>query len=445
MTTLHTLAQMPAELSAVSNGREPRVLFVSTVAVTLRAFLLPIARHFQHKGWRVDALANGAQQDPLCQSTFDFVWDAGWCRNVFDLRSLTMIGRIRRLVAEHEYDLVHVHTPIAAFVTRLALDRLRRERHLQVLYTAHGFHFHPMGGFIGNKIFELLERKAGKWTDFLVVINREDLSAAKRKRLVQQDRLRAMPGIGVERSNYSHLSVSESDLNRVYAEIGIDAPTPVLLMVAEFVEHKRHADAIRAFAKVAHPRARLLLAGTGPLHESMKKLSAKLGTTGRVHFLGQRSDVPVLMKACRALVLPSSREGLPRCVLEALSMGVPVIGSRIRGITELLERNAGLLVDVGDINQLARAMQTVVDDRAAAEAMGRAGRQQSEQYELSHILRMHEELYEEALTLRRSLHHNSAKTSGRRKSEKNRRLEIPGERVLPFGTSTPSSKNSQHT
>ena len=112
-------------------------------------------------------------------------------------------------------------------------------------------------------------------------------------------------------------------------------------MVAEFVEHKRHADAIRAFAKVAHPRAKLLLAGTGSLHESMKKLSAKLGTTGRVHFLGQRSDVPVLMKACRALVLPSSREGLPRCILEAMSMGVPVIGSRIRGITELLERNAG--------------------------------------------------------------------------------------------------------
>src|SRR3954471_13144886 len=174
MIMIPTLRQMPAEWPAASNGREPRVLFVSTVAVTLRAFLLPIARHFQCKGWRVDALANGARQDPLCRSTFDYVWEVGWCRNLFDLRSLTTIGQLRRLVAEHEYDLVHVHTPIAAFVTRLALDRLRRERDLQVVYTAHGFHFHPNGGVIGNKIFELLERKAGKWTDFLVVINRED-------------------------------------------------------------------------------------------------------------------------------------------------------------------------------------------------------------------------------------------------------------------------------
>jgi glycosyltransferase involved in cell wall biosynthesis len=343
-----------------------------------------------------------------------------------------MVGRIRNLAIEQEYDLVHVHTAVAAFVTRFALDRLRNERGLQVLYTAHGFHFHPMGGFIGNKVFELLERKAAKWTDFLVVINREDLSAAKDKQLIKQDRLRFMPGIGVERSHYAHSSVSESELSRLYEELGIDAATPVLLMVAEFVEHKRHADAIRAFSKVKHPRAKLLLAGDGPLLDSMKRLSAKLGAADRVHFLGHRSDVPVLMKASRALILPSSREGLPRCILEALSVGLPVVGSRIRGTTELLERGAGVLVNVGDIDQLTQAMQIMVGDRAAAEAMGRAGQRQSEEYDLTHILRMHEELYEEALTLRRSRTHDSAMRSGAGMSRKNRWSEIPGEKVLPF-------------
>lgn len=392
---------------------EPRVLFVSTVAVTLRAFLLPIARHFQRKGWRVDALANGVRQDPLCQSTFDRVWEAEWSRNPLDLGSLMrMVRRIRHLAIEQEYDLVHVHTPVAAFVTRFALDRLRHEHDLQVVYTAHGFHFHPMGSFIGNTLFELLERRAAKWTDFIVVINREDLSAAKRKQLIQQERLRLMPGIGVDRSHYSYSSVSESDLNRLYGELGIDAATPVLLMIAEFRKHKRHADALRAFSKIDHPRAILLLAGTGPLFESMKRLSAKLGVADRVRFLGQRSDVKVLMKASRAVILPSSREGLPRCALEALSMGIPVIGSRIRGTTELLERNAGLLVNVGDIDHLAHAMQIMVDDSAAAEAMGRAGQRQSGKYDQTHILRMHEELYEEALTMRRSRNHDSAMRSG---------------------------------
>ena len=113
-------------------------------------------------------------------------------------------------------------------------------------------------------------------------------------------------------------------------------------------------------------------------------------------------------------------------------MGVPVIGSRVRGTTELLERSAGLLVELGDIDQLAKVMQRMVDDRAAAEAMGRAGQRQSEEYDLSHILRMHEELYEEALTLRRSRNPNSAISRGPGESQKNRWQEIPGEKVLPF-------------
>lgn len=421
------LRQMPAEWTGSRKCGEPRLLFVATVAVTLRAFLLPIARHFQSKGWRVHALANGVRQDQLCQSTFDRVWEAGWSRNPLGLGNLRMVGRIRELAIEQEYDLVHVHTPVAAFVTRLALDRLRHEHDLQVLYTAHGFHFHSKGGFVGNKLFELMERKAARWTDFMVVINREDLSAARGKQFIERERLRFMPGIGVERSRYSHSAVSESDLDRLYGQLGIDAATPVLLMVAEFVQRKRHADAIRAFSKVEHRRAKLVLAGTGPLLESMKRLSAKLGVADRVHFLGHRSDVPVLMKASRALILPSSREGLPRCILEALSMGLPVIGSRIRGTAELLERSAGLLVNVGDIDQLAHAMQIMVDDRAAAEAMGRAGQRQSEEYDLTHILRMHEELYEEALTRRRSRNLDSLM-----RSERERPLEIPKEKVLPF-------------
>lgn len=393
------------------NNTQPRILFAATVAATVRGFLLPIARHFQERGWRVDAIANGIDQDQACQSTFERVWEAGWSRNPIHPRNLMMIERVRDLVIEQGYDIVHVHTPVAAFVTRAALDCLRRQHKLQVLYTAHGFHFHPMGGAVRNKLFEILERKAANWTDFLIVMNQEDLRAAKQKKLIGLDRLRFMPGIGLDRSFYSSSSVSQSELDRLYGELGINAATPVLLMVAEFVERKRHADAIRAFLKVRHPRAQLVLAGSGPLFEPMKRLAAKLGVADRIHFLGHRNDVPVLMKVSRALILPSSQEGLPRSILEALSMGVPVIGSRVRGTAELLGRNAGLLVDIGNIDQLTHAMQLVIDDTAAAAAMGQAGWRQSGAYDLTHVLRMHEELYEEALGLRRSNNHSCSQRS----------------------------------
>lgn len=317
-------------------------------------------------------------------------------------RNLAMAGRIRDIAREQKYDIVHVHTPVAAFVTRLAFQPLRQEQQVQVVYTAHGFHFHSKGGIIRNQLFSLLERKAANWTDFLIVMNREDFRAAKEKQLVGPDRLQFMPGIGVDRLRYSTSTVSQRQLDELHEELNLSAATPMLLMVAEFTARKRHADALRAFSKIADARSRLVLAGGGPLFQSMKRLAAELSLTDRVHFLGPRNDVPVLMKAARALILPSNQEGLPRCILEAMTMGVPVIGSRIRGTEELLERNAGLLVGVGDIDGLAQAMEKVVGDNDAATAMGQAGREQSEAYDLTHILRMHEQLYGEALDLRRS-------------------------------------------
>jgi glycosyltransferase involved in cell wall biosynthesis len=379
---------------------EPRVLFVATMAVTVRAFLLPIAEHFRAKGWRVDAMANGIDEDAPCRSAFDRVWSADWTRNPIDPRNFKMARRVRQCVSTHGYDIVHVHTPVASFMTRFALDHLRSTRNLKIVYTAHGFHFHPSGSALRNKVFEALERKAAKWTDFLIVMNREDLRAAKAKSLISRHRLRYMPGIGVDRSRYSVSSVSPGDVNKLYLELGIEPDCPVLLMLAEFVERKRHADAIQAFSKLVHSRVHFVFAGAGPLLERMKSLAAQLGVANRVHFLGARYDVPVLLKAARALVLPSSQEGLPRSVLEALSMGTPVIGSRIRGTTELLEQRAGLLVNVGDIEGLRNAMQVVLDDPEAASAMGRIGQQQSEAYDLSRILHLHEDLYEEALGLR---------------------------------------------
>jgi glycosyltransferase involved in cell wall biosynthesis len=303
-------------------------------------------------------------------------------------------------VKEQEYDLVHVHTPIASFVTRYALDKLRQEQGLRVVYTAHGFHFHPEGSAVRNKLYETLERKAANWTDFLIVINQDDLRAVQERALIPPHRLRFMPGIGIDRTHYSPSSVSQQELDRFHSALGIDGRTPVFLMLAEFVERKRHADAIRAFSMVASSQAQLVLAGVGPLLEPMKRLAAQLRIADRVHFLGSRDDVPVLLKASRALILPSSQEGLPRSILEALSMGVPVIGSRIRGTTDLLARNAGLLVEVGDIEGLAKAMHLMIHDAAATTAMGRAGREQSEEYDLSHILRMHDDLYHEALQRR---------------------------------------------
>jgi glycosyltransferase involved in cell wall biosynthesis len=373
----------------------PRLLMVATVPDTLRGFLLPFAEHFSSRGFQVDAMADGITRCAACTTGFDRVWDVGWSRHPLDWRNVGACRRVRQVVAQQGYDLVHVHTPVAAFVTRLALRRLRRSGRPRVIYTAHGFHFYRAGPKPQCAVFRALETLAARWTDYLVVINREDEHSARR--LLPWERVQYMPGIGVDLDRYGPAAVTDAEVARVRRDLGVGPETHVFLVIAEFIPRKRHRDALVAFARLDRPDARLVLAGAGPLLDEVRQQAAQLGIADRVSFLGVRSDIPALVRASVAVVLASEQEGLPRSVMEALSLGVPVIGTRIRGTADLLQGECGLLVPVGDTEALAGAMRTMLDHPDAARDMARRGRARMAEYDVRIILALHESLYERAL------------------------------------------------
>lgn len=176
----------------------------------------------------------------------------------------------------------------------------------------------------------------------------------------------------------------------------------MILMVAEFNPGKRHVDALRAFARIYRDSAlHLVFVGEGPLRSSMERLAADLGISERCRFLNERWDIPVMIRASVATLLPSIREGLPRCVMESMCLERPVIGSDVRGIRELLGDGAGILVKARDVDGFADAMKRVLEQPEAAKAMADLGRQRMQgPYELSSILSVHQDLYEEALARR---------------------------------------------
>ncbi len=379
----------------------PKLLAVTTVAGTHRAFLLPYARHFRGLGWKVDGMAAGITRCPECVEAYDSVFENTWSRTPLHPANLTRAAAaVRRVVDAGDYDLVHVHTPVAAFVTRYALRGLRRRGRPKIIYTAHGFHFHPSGHPVKNAAFVALERLAGRWTDFLIVINRWDEEAARRYGLVPQERLRYMPGIGIDLRVYSPWAVSIEDVERVRHEIGLRDGQVMFLMVAEFIKRKRHLDVVRALGLLGRKEIILAFAGEGPTMEEVRKETERLGVVEQVRFLGYRRDVPALMLASRATVLPSGQEGLPRAVMESMALGVPVIGAAARGTQELLERGGGWLVPIGDVEALAKAMAFVADHPEEAARMGQRAAEAVKEYDLERILDLHAQLYEEALALR---------------------------------------------
>jgi glycosyltransferase involved in cell wall biosynthesis len=373
-----------------------KLLMVTTVPVVLTNFLLPFAAHFRDCGWQVDAMSSGFASDDRCDQYFDHLWEVQWSRNPLDPRNLVGTpAKIREIVDRERYDIIHVHTPVAAFVTRYALKDLRKQLGASVIYTAHGFHFLPGGNPIKNAAFLALEKLAGNWTDYLVTINHEDEAAVKQHKIVSPASSRYMPGIGIDLNYYNRELVANSDVQKIRAELGIGDQTPLLLSVAEFTPRKRHQDTIAAIAKLDRPDVHLAIAGSGPLLEQMRQLAINLGVAAQVHFLGRRNDIPTLMEAAIANILVSDQEGLPRSVMESLALELPTIGTKIRGTQDLLAGGYGLLVEVGDVIGLTEAITWILDRSEDAHQMAKRGREHLSSYDLNCIVKLHEQLYTE--------------------------------------------------
>ncbi len=371
----------------------PSLLIVTTVSGTLRGFLTPYAAYFRALGWRVDAAANGVSGDPRLMDAFDHVHELPLSRSLRDVRGLERSRRALQESLETLPDIVHVHTPIAGFMTRLAVRRMPIDRRPAVAYTAHGFHFHKDGHALTNAAFLTAERVAGRWTDRLIVINDEDEAAARQHRIVARRRLVRMPGIGLDTRLYSPSTVDATAPAQVRERLGIAADEPVFTVVGELNRNKRQADAIAALGAMRHAGAHLVFAGGGLQQPSLDLQARDVGVKERVHFLGMVDDVRPVVRAATALLLPSKREGLARSVMEALSLEVPVIASTARGNRELID-DCGILFDTGDIRGLAAAMDWMIDHPDERRQMGVQGRARMvERYDLQVLIRMHEQLY----------------------------------------------------
>jgi glycosyltransferase involved in cell wall biosynthesis len=367
----------------------PNLLIVTTVAPTLRAFLLPYARRFRERGWTVDALSNGVSACRECRESFDRCLDLPFSRNPLSRENFGKIAEaIRGIVSEGKYDIVHVHTPVASFVTRFALRKKPRAARPKVVYTAHGFHFYKGGRRLTNASFAALERLAGNWTDHTITINREDYDAAIALKIAPKERLSLFPGIGLDFSRYSPSSVDVAAIKELHSGLMLDRDDEMFLMAAEFNPGKRHEDALRALAMTGRKNFRLALAGKGPLEDKMKGLALKLGIASRVHFLGERTDVPLLMLSSRATVLPSEREGLNRSVMESICLGIPVLGADARGIRDLVTSpERGTLFPVGSPAALAAAMILAVEEPRGTKPLP------DPLWNIEHLLKKHEKLY----------------------------------------------------
>lgn len=152
---------------------------------------------------------------------------------------------------------------------------------------------------------------------------------------------------------------------RIRKELGIPLDAKVVLSVGEVNKNKNHKVGIEALAKLRYKNTYYVICGRGPLMEVHKELAQSLGVGDRVVLTGYRTDVADFYKMADVFLFPSFREGLPVAVMEAMASGLPVVATRIRGSSDLVQQ--GDLFEPTDVDGIAKAIETLQQSNAKHE------------------------------------------------------------------------------
>jgi glycosyltransferase involved in cell wall biosynthesis len=126
----------------------------------------------------------------------------------------------------------------------------------------------------------------------------------------------------------------------------------------------------------AHPTARFLIVGDGPLRPALEREAEELGIGDQVVFTGERQDIPRLLAAMRVFVMPSLWEGGPYTVLEAMAMAKPVVATPVGLVPDAVEdHSTGLLAPIADSAALARGVLELLGDELLAARLAQRGRE----------------------------------------------------------------------
>ena len=369
-----------------------KILYVTTVSMTMNYFLAPHIQMLQDAGHTVELACN--QAEPLSDRIRALrckTYDIPFSRSPLSKDNLAAYRALKAVVRDGAYDVVHTHTPTASALVRLACRTLRRKG-TKVVYTAHGFHFFEGAPKANWMIYYPVELLCSRWTDVQITITKEDYERAVEK--LHAVKTVYIPGVGVDLETFGPgEGWKPGDRRR---ELSIPEEAKLLLSVGELNENKNHRVVLEAMHRLQDPQLYYVVCGEGLLRSALEEKICEYGLSDRVFLLGQRSDVPQWMAEADIYVHPSLREGLSVSTMEAMASGLPVICGDIRGNRDLIQNDVGgLLFAPADAQQLSESLQTLLADPDRRTEMTAHNRMAVQAFSRARVLSDLKHVYEE--------------------------------------------------
>ena len=274
-------------------------------------------------------------------------------RHKFDF---SVVNKLAKLITEYGYDIIHTHGYKSDILGLLAAKKAG----IRCVITPHGF---ENSNDFKLKLFIWLGNKVMKHADVVVPLSKalcEDVKSFG----VNPDRIEYVQN-GVD---LSEVEQQKQQPNRLAAS----GNAKRIGFVGQMISRKNIHDILEIFNQLAnkYPEITLTLLGDGESRAALEEYSQGLSHQGRIEFLGYRDDRLMLLQSFDLFVMTSTLEGIPRCLMEATAMGIPVAAYDIAGVDQLIRhQHTGLLAPLGDKVTLAGYWEELLFDEAKAKKL----------------------------------------------------------------------------
>ena len=315
-------------------------------------------------------------------------------RQISLIHDLQALGKMRRIMRDGGYQIVHTHSSKAGILGRLAAHRAGTPI---IVHTVHGWSFHDYMSPLTKMAYILLERWMASFSDAMIVVaagdTRKGLEAGI-GRAAQYHCIRsAIP--------LDEFDPTKFDKEAICRELGIPVDKIVIGNVGRFSVQKNPLDWSRVAGRIgrACPQAHFMLVGDGPLRREAETEVRAQGIADRTIFTGLRRDAARMLAAMDIFLLTSLWEGLPRVIPQAMAMGLPVVANRADGTTEAIQDGVnGYLCAPGDVDQMAVKCIDLAANPQKRTVMGQRGREFAvNEFDLGKMITKIEALYQNLL------------------------------------------------
>lgn len=382
-----------------------RFVFVSHLDFNLYRFRLPIMKTLVERGARVAAVCpSGKWAARFPQEGIQFVpWEVDR-RSLHPVHGWKDARHLQRILRTLKPDLVHTFTLRPALYGGLAhLMGIGSSRWvasitgLGSLYIEQNWRQRVVRLSVEHVLRLTLSR-----ADRVIFQNSDDRETFLLRRLCAPERTALIRGSGIDTTHFRLGAVSQREVSRLRQRWGIPEDALVVVMIARLIRAKGVEEFVHVARHLGSPHTFFVLVGEPDPGNPDTIPENQVASWRQIPFLllpGFQEDVRPWLAVSAVYVLPSWREGLPRTVLEAMAMGLPVVATDIPGCRDAVRHGkTGLLVPPKDVESLERALAMLLQNKPLRLRMGMTGRERAErQFAIEKIVASHLALYQSLL------------------------------------------------